>query len=159
MTDVKMRPAKKGDLKKIADMVSEIWGHGGNALMEERYGKIGGKSWSVWTTQEITGELKKILPQIAVTEVDGEIAGFASYLIDRKKSLGTVGYNGVNTRFQGLGIGGRQLKWVLAQLRKKGLKYAQVITGLNEGHAPARKMYERAGFQPLARNIIYTMKL
>jgi len=158
MANPRIRRAKRGDLKAIAGIVRNIWDHGGNALMEKRYGRIGGKPWQEWTAGEIVGELKKILPQVAVTEVNGEIVGFASYLLDRKKKVGMVGYNGVSNRFQGLGIGTRQLQWVLTQLRKKGMRYAQVITGLNRGHKPARRLYEKTGFVPLLKSITYTKR-
>jgi hypothetical protein len=44
-------------------------------------------------------------------------------------------------------------------MREAGMTHATVGTGLNEGHAPARRMYEKAGFEPVIEYRMYARKL
>ena len=39
------------------------------------------------------------------------------------------------------------------------MEYATVGTGLNEGHAPARRVYEKAGFEPVIEYRMYARRL
>ena len=45
------------------------------------------------------------------------------------------------------------------ELLKKGCQYARVHTGLDDGHAPARRAYERTGFAHPVPRIVYYMPL
>ncbi len=47
----------------------------------------------------------------------------------------------------------------LETFREAGMEYACVGTGLNEGHAPARHVYEKCGFEPLIEYVMYSQKL
>ena len=84
-----------------------------------------------------------------VAEMDGELAGFCSYVIDNARKRGTVGYNGVARRHQGMGIGSTMLDFVMSRIRAEGMEYAAVIVADNEEHAPARGNYEKHGFRKL----------
>ncbi len=44
-------------------------------------------------------------------------------------------------------------------MRPEGLRYAQVTTGLDDGHAPARRPYAKAGFEKGLGSITCTRKL
>jgi len=44
---------------------------------------------------------------------------------------------------------------VLNLFRQEGLKYAMVGTGMDEGHAPARRAYEKAGFDIPRTDVTY----
>jgi len=48
---------------------------------------------------------------------------------------------------------------VLGLFREACLKYASVTTGLDPGHAPARKAYEKAGFNLRREDVTYYQKL
>ena len=56
-------------------------------------------------------------------------------------------------------MGGRQRERALEILRAAGMQVACVGTGLNEGHAPARRMYEKAGFEPVIEYRMYSRRL
>ncbi len=47
----------------------------------------------------------------------------------------------------------------LAYFKDQGIKVVRVTTGLDEGHAPARRAYERAGFSLKRESVTYFMKL
>ena len=81
-----------------------------------------------------------------VAEKNGDIVGLCSYVIDRDRSRGTVGYNAVAPHQQRQGIGSAMMDFIMDSIRKEGLQYAAVIVADNEEHASARHIYEKHGF-------------
>jgi GNAT superfamily N-acetyltransferase len=55
----------------------------------------------------------------------------------------------VHPLFQNKGIGTELNKAALIKMKDEGLVFAEVGTGGDEGHAPARKTYEKVGYIPL----------
>ena len=154
-----LRPGKKEDLKAVAEIIKKVWGAGGDCLMEQKYGMIGSKPWHEWVSHDILNYIKEEMNHFLVCECQSQVAGFISYRLDEKRKTGTIGYNAVSPSFQGKGVGGLLVKRVLAIFREEGMSYAKVLTFLNEGHLPARKMYEKAGFEPLVESVVYAMRL
>ena len=150
---------RKEDLKEIEKIVKKIWTMGVDKLREETYGLIGNKSWDEWVWKSVKEYLKDRNTKKFVTKINGKIAGFCSYRIDRIKKIGTVGYNGVLPEYSGMGIGTFQINKILELMKKEGMEIAEVLTGLNEGHTPARRMYEKAGFKEFFKSVLYTKKL
>ena len=81
-----------------------------------------------------------------VTEMDGEVAGFATWWFPGD-DFPEVGGNAVDPAFQGQGIGSAQIEWVIGMFRREGYKYAKVRTGLDPAHGPARAEYRNAGLR------------
>jgi GNAT superfamily N-acetyltransferase len=50
---------------------------------------------------------------------------------------------------QNRGIGTRLNEWALARMKEAGVELADVSTGGDESHAPARRSYEKAGYTAL----------
>jgi GNAT superfamily N-acetyltransferase len=147
------------DWPRLEEIITKIWSIGLDHLRESRYGHlIGGKPWHQWKCEAIRSHTVKN-PNYFVTEVDGRVIGFCSYVIDSSTNIGEVTANGVDPDFVGKGHGERQLAYVLDQLKASGVEIVEVTTALNDGHSPARRMYERAGFEPLLDSRRYTMKL
>ena len=48
---------------------------------------------------------------------------------------------------------------VLDHFRSQGMLYAKVVTGMDYAHEPARRAYERAGFNIRHEDVTYYMKL
>ena len=69
--------------------------------------------------------------------------------------MGVIGNNAVAPEGQGRGIGTAMYQFVLDLFREKGLRFACVGTGLDEGHAAARRAYEKAGFDRRRESIMY----
>jgi len=88
-----------------------------------------------------------------------ELAGFMSCRLDPKTQIAEVGYNAVNPQFLGRGIGKILVQSSLRYLRESGAEDVEVVTGLDEGHAPARAVYESAGFKPFLQSVRYTLGL
>ena len=109
------------------------------------------------------GELKEQCTQHPertwVCEEDGKVVAFVTFHIDEEKKIGTIGNNAVSPDFRGRGIGRQMYRKVLDFFKEKGMRFAKVMTGLDEGHAPARKAYESVGFNIKWATVRYYMKL
>jgi GNAT superfamily N-acetyltransferase len=88
-----------------------------------------------------------------VAEVDGVVAGFVSYELNETSRVGEVYLLAVHPDYQNHGIGTELNLFALQKLKDGGMKLAVVGTGGDEGHAPARRSYEKAGYTglPLVR--------
>ncbi len=93
-----------------------------------------------------------------VGEVDDEVMAFCTYMI-RDNGVGVVGNNAVSPSAQGMGLGTAQYEECLRRLREAGMVYATVHTGLDPAHAPARRAYEKVGFEQVRPHVEYYMKL
>lgn len=84
--------------------------------------------------------------QVLVAEEGGRIVGFVTFRTNRETSLGEIGNNAVWPECRGRGIAPRLYDAALQRMREQGMRYARVRTGLDPAHAPARRAYEKAGF-------------
>ncbi len=88
-----------------------------------------------------------------VAEVDGKVVGFVVYELNHDAKIGEVQLLAVHPENQNHGIGTELNFFALQKLKEGGMKLAVVGTGGDEGHAPARRSYEKAGYTglPLVR--------
>jgi GNAT superfamily N-acetyltransferase len=154
-----MRPARLSDMPGIQEIVQRVWRIGADWALEEEFGRIGDESWDRWLVPKVMSRLWAEIDRVLVSESEGRVAGFISYAMDRAREVGSIHYNAVDPEYQGQGIGTAQVQRVLGIFREEGMEYATVGTGLNEGHAPARHMYEKAGFEPVMEYRMYARRL
>lgn len=96
---------------------------------------------------------------VMVCEEGGRIVGFVTFQLDREKKIGSIGNNAVDPECGLKGVGQQMYRAVLERFRAEGMRYASVITGMDEAHARARRAYERAGFNIRHERVNYFMKL
>jgi len=84
--------------------------------------------------------------EVCVAELNGEVAGFVSFQCNHETKVGEIGLNAVKPSFAGNGIGQAMYEHAIAEMKKLGMRVATVATGADESHAPARRAYEKAGF-------------
>jgi ribosomal protein S18 acetylase RimI-like enzyme len=86
-----------------------------------------------------------------VAELDGRVVGFIAY--EFKGETGEVVLLAVHPEFQRCGIATELNQAALEAMKAAGAKLAVAETGGDEGHAPARRAYEKAGYTglPLVR--------
>ena len=154
-----IRPVEPEDMPRIQEIVTQIWAIGSDWVLEEKYGALGDRTWDRWLVPKVMARLWEEIGNTLVTEADGRVVGFIAYGVDRLRRVGTIHYNGVAPECSGRGLGSRQVEHVLALMRQAGMEYATVGTGLNEGHAPARRVYEKAGFEPIIEYRMYARRL
>lgn len=156
-TEVTVRPAAEADRETLIDLIvrgfAEVTVH---RRREERYGIIGGRTWDEWKADDMRAiDVRNVV----IAEIGGTAVGFATYHINEQTRIGTVGNNAVLPEYRGRGIGGLLHARVLELIEAAGMDFAQVSTGLDEGYISARRMYERQGFEPLFRSVLYMKRL
>src|SRR5262245_30104500 len=77
------------------------------------------------------------------------IAGFVAATLNVNRLIGEIVMLAVRPDEQNRGIGTGLTEFATDWLRAAGMHVAMVETGGDEGHAPARRCYERADYQPL----------
>ena len=124
----------------------------GEKMFDDLYG-----NWKQTKHRRISNGMTSGRGYIAL--VDGEIAGFIFYVIDKDKKMGYLEENVVNPKFRGLGIAQKMYDFVLNKMREEGMLYATVTTGLDDAHAPARRAYEKVGFGSPIESVRYHIEL
>ena len=156
-TEVKIRHAVEADRETLIELIirgfEDVTVH---RWREQRYGVIGGRTWDEWKADD----MRQIdVSLVVIAEVAGEAVGFATYHLNKVTSIGTVGNNAVMLEYRGRGIGGLLHARVLELIEAAGMEFAQVSTGLDDLYEPARRMYERQGFKPLYRSVLYMKRV
>ncbi len=96
---------------------------------------------------------------IYVCEENGEIVGFVTFMLDQALKIGEIGNNAVDPECGLKGIGQQLYAELFKRFKEEGMLYAKVSTGLDDAHLPARRAYERAGFNIKKEDITYFKKL
>ena len=145
-----IRPACPEDLPRIKEIALRAWEpiYAGyqDRMGDELFSLLWPAGWEEAKANEIADHFQRYPEQCLVTELDGRIVGFITFVLKRKQKIGEIGNNAVDPDYQGRGIGVAQYRHVLQLFRKHGMAYAEVGTGLDEAHAPARAAYEKVGF-------------
>jgi GNAT superfamily N-acetyltransferase len=81
-----------------------------------------------------------------VAQFDDVIVGFVAVRLDPETGVGEIGLNAVAPARAGEGIGTAMYQFALARMKEAGMKVATVGTGGDPSHAPARRAYQKAGF-------------
>ena len=76
----------------------------------------------------------------------GAPVGFSGLILDHDTKVGEIALNCVHPDHAGRGIGTALYEHLLAEMRAEGMKVATVATGGDPSHAPARRAYEKAGY-------------
>jgi ribosomal protein S18 acetylase RimI-like enzyme len=84
--------------------------------------------------------------ELYVAELGDEVVGFVAVRLDTTNLVGEIGLNAVDPARAGSGLGTAMYEFALARMRQAGLKVATVGTGGDPSHAPARRAYQKAGF-------------
>ena len=109
--------------------------------------------------EQVRGHCEQHPEWIFVCEEEGVCVGFVTFRLDEERKIANIGNNGVDPGSRSRGIGRQLYEAVLDHFRANGMRYAKVQTGLDEAHAPARRAYERLGFNIRHEDVDYYMKL
>ena len=84
--------------------------------------------------------------RVFVAEWAGRTVGFVSIRLDDASKVGEIGLNAVDPSFAGRGIGTEMYRFATEKMRSAGMRVATVATGGDPSHGPARRAYQKAGF-------------
>lgn len=159
-----IRPARETDVERTCEIARQAW-----QRIHDSFRKIMGAdmhdglsaNWEAKKADQVRAHWSAFPEAFYVveSEASGRVEAFLTFRVDQQRSLGTIGNNAVAPEGQGQGIGTAMYQFVLDRFRESGLRFASVSTGLDEGHAPARRAYEKAGFDIRQENVTYYQTL
>lgn len=156
--DIEIIEAKGSDIQAAAELALKIW----EPMREVFKAELGEeiyqtffKDWRDEKKKAVTEELSSGKGYVA--KHASRIVGFISY--GTNGNTGVILTNGVDSEYRGHGIGGMLYNHVFDRMRNEGVEYVKVHTGGDDGHKPARRAYEKAGFDKRLLNVVYYKKL
>ena len=157
---IEIVPCKEEFIDEVIEITYIAWqpifDHYRETLGEKMFNDLYG-NWKQAKHRRISNGMTSGRGYVAL--VDGEIAGFIFYVIDKDKKMAYLEENAVSPKFRGLGIASKMYEFVLNKMREDGMLYATVTTGLDNAHAPARHAYEKVGFSSPIESVRYHIAL
>jgi GNAT superfamily N-acetyltransferase len=110
--------------------------------------------WRQYQARAVREVLAGEATRVWVAEHDAGVVGFvAATFFDPERKLGEIVMLAVDPDHQGHGLGTALTESATDWLRDAGMLVAMIGTGGDPGHAPARRVYEKADYTliPMAR--------
>ena len=154
----KIRWAAEEDCIAVLEIARQCW-----EPIYESYKKILGEElYTVVYPNAMDVKQEKVRAAVIegrafVAESQGSICGFATFYVGGQ--VGTLTNNGVAPNYKGNGIAGKLYERIFEELRQRKCTVVGVVTGLDDAYAPARRAYEKMGFEAGLPSIQYYKKL
>lgn len=117
-------------------------------LGDEIYARVY-PDWQASQARDVAGFCRGYLDTTWVAEAGAGPVGFIVAVFDREARSADIEMLAVDPAHQRHGIATALLEHAVDRMREAGIHLAAVGTGGDPGHAPARRVYERAGFTAL----------
>ncbi len=157
--DAAIRPYRPTDADAVVDLSLRAW-EPVFASFEVTWGRaLYQRFFPDWRTQQAR-DVRTALdanPTWVSTDAD-RVTGFVNVIFDEAERSGEVYMIAVDPSFQGRGVASGLTGFALDEMRRRGMTLATVATGADPGHGPARRTYERAGFEPI-HQVLYARLL
>ena len=159
MEDLNIRVAKETEIDRIVEIAIGEW----SKIYDGYRERLGDDLYMLWFSKQTDKKREAIrsaasnLPYCLIYEIDGVVVGFVTYKIEEVdgNKLGILGNNAVDGRYRGRGIGGKLYDRVFEIMKNEGCVGVKVTTGLDDKHAPARRAYEKMGFEKNLPSVTY----
>lgn len=147
---VTIRPLEDGDVPRIVELSLAAWAPvfasverqlAGSGVFETQH-----PDWRAGQQRAVEAACADTHVRVAV--VGGEIAGFVALTRGPEDSIGEIHMVAVDPEHQKAGVGRALTESALGWIAAQGFATAMVETAGDPGHAPARRLYESAGFTP-----------
>src|SRR4051794_35633497 len=117
--------------------------------------RLHGEDWSVHQAASVRQTLNDAAMTVWVAESEGAVVGFAAARVaDADRRIGEVEKIAGDPAAQNRGIGTQLTELATSWLREIGMSVALIGTGGDMGHAPARRVYDKAAYTPIM-NALY----
>jgi GNAT superfamily N-acetyltransferase len=152
-----IREYRPADAQAVVDLSLRAWtpvfASLERILGRELFTRLHGE-WRGYQETAVRGELADGAVHAWVAESGPGVVGFVTAALrDPQRGLGEISMLAVDPDAQDRGVGTALTEFATDWLRGSGMRVAMVETGGDAGHAPARRVYEKAGFTllPVAR--------
>ena len=153
VVETTIRPYREADEPAVVRLSLRAWSPVPDSMRDvmgdEIFGRLHGEDWRHQQQEDVEKTLRDEKSEVWVAEVDGDVAGFASAVMDADTRVGEIHMVAVHPDFQNHGLGTQLTDVATDRLRHAGMTVVLVSTGGDIGHAPARRTYEKAGFTPM----------
>lgn len=147
--DPVIRPATPEDAQRCGEIAVAAWAgifESWRRLIGEGPWRDSFGDWEANKCASVESQIRRMSESAIVTEVGDEVVGFLTWRLHTERGVGEISNNAVHPDHQARGVGVAQVRHALEVFRAAGMTSARVLTGGDEGHAPARAMYRKAGF-------------
>ena len=156
--DIIIRKATAADAENVAKIAVEAW----SGIYEGYRAQLGDDIYNEVFKNPLEAKAERVKASVIggnvfVAELDGVLCGFATFGISGK--IGLLSDNAVSSEFRGMGIASKLHNRVFEEVKNLGAEIVNVSTGLDDAHAPARRSYEKDGFEVGLPKITYYKKL
>lgn len=117
------------------------------AMGPELYQAFHPEGWRVSQASAVESVCTSGAHSVWVAVESGGPVGFVAVALRVDEGIGEIYMVAVDPDHQGRGVGMALTEHAVARMREEGIPIAMVETGGDPGHAPARALYERAGFR------------
>ena len=151
--DLSIRPISNDDIEDVVQLSLLAWEPVFSSFKQVLGSRIYSLIYPDWLRQQREGvetvcrDVEKYF--VWVAELDSTVTGFIAYRLNLEEKTGEVELLAVHPSYQNRGIGTALNNFALAKMKESGIKLAVVGTGGDQGHAPARRSYEKVGYTPL----------
>jgi ribosomal protein S18 acetylase RimI-like enzyme len=156
----RIRAYRPADLPRLKQITTATFGPvsiDGN--MEQKFGPFGEGGWPGRKAAAIEDDCRIQPDGVFVAEEpgSGRIVGYVTTRVNARTKLGWIPNLAVDPGAQGRGVGRQLLEHALAFFRERGMEVAKIET--LEQNPVGRKLYPSLGFEEVARQIHYAMRL
>jgi GNAT superfamily N-acetyltransferase len=151
---VSVRVLEEGDIGQVAEFSVRAW----KPVFESMCRVMGPEifrrvypDWAPAQAQAVESVCRADGNRVWVAVEDGRPVGFVAVVLHDRGGLasGEIEMVAVDPHWQRRGIGGMLVGLAVEEISKLGIPLAEIGTGGDPGHAPARRVYEKAGFTAL----------
>ena len=151
-----LRPFQEGDVAAIVDLSLRAWEPVFASFAEVLGPELYSRLYPDWKTQQ-SESVREALEanETWVSEAGGQVTGFVNVIFDADEKAGEIYMIAVDPTFQRQSLATDLTQLAVEEMQRRGLTMATVATGGDPGHAPARRVYEKAGFIPFPQ-VLYS---
>ena len=151
---VLIRSFRDSDLDAIVELSLRAWEPVFESLRdvlgEPIFARLHQPGWREAQAESVRSSCAEQGHDVFVALADGKPVGFATVALNAfHDGMGVVDMIAVDPAYQRRGIATRLMHHSAEHMREQGMDVAAVGTGGDPGHAPARAMYEAAGYTAL----------
>lgn len=152
MPQIEIVPFRSHHADAVIDLTVDAWSPVFAETKEEVpgfvYDNFYPDGWDVRQKADVTALLEGEPGTIWLAMADGVLAGYVGIRFHPEDHMGEVCITAVAQRHRRQGVGRRLLEFAEQHIRAGGMKMIMVETVGDSGHAPARRAYEKFGFEP-----------